>query len=70
MNAQGKGIVEVPTDLMRVGMEVFPIYGSDEAGWSMIPEDFTSPAPRGAKYSRSELFFALVNLNITPEGMA
>jgi hypothetical protein len=61
----------VNTKLLKVGMEVFPVYGDDCSGWSMDPIDLAPEAPRWIRYeSLDELFFALVNLNVGPEGQA
>jgi hypothetical protein len=61
----------VNTRLLKVGLEVFPVYGDERTGWSMDPIDLCPDTPKGLRYdSIDELFFALLNLNITPEGNA
>ena len=61
----------VNTRLLKVGVEVFPVYGDELSGWSMDPIDLTPETPRAVRYrSLDELFFALVNLNVSPEGLA
>lgn len=57
---------------LRVGGEVFPVYGDAVRGWSPRPQDFwglvqCSPYVYG---SLDELFFALVNLCVGPRGEA
>jgi hypothetical protein len=64
------GIV-VNTRLLKVGAEVFPVYGDDKSGWSVDPGDLYPQAPTWCRYrSCDELFFALVNLHVGPEGQA
>jgi hypothetical protein len=61
----------VSTKLLKVGLEVFPVYGDERQGWSMDPIDFAPETPRWLRYeSLDELFFALINLNVGPEGEA
>jgi hypothetical protein len=61
----------INTRLLQVGLEVFPVYGDDQSGWSMDPIDHLGESPRAHRYdSLDELFFALVNLNCSPEGQA
>lgn len=64
-------IEPVNTRLLKVGMEVFPVYGDERSGWSMDPIDLTPDTPKWLRYdSLDELFFALLNLNVMPEGRA
>jgi len=64
-------IEAVNTRLLQVGMEVFPVYGDERSGWSVDPIDLTPDTPKWLRYdSLDELFFALLNLNVTPEGQA
>jgi hypothetical protein len=64
-------IEPVSTRLLKVGLEVFPVYGDERSGWSMDPIDLTPDTPKWLRYdSLDELFFALLNLNVTPEGQA
>ena len=61
----------VNTRLLKVGLEVFPVYGDERSGWSMDPIDLTPDTPKWLRYdSIDELFFALLNLNVMPEGQA
>lgn len=61
----------VNAQLMKIGMEVFPVYGDEASGWSVDPVDLGPDKPQGFRYrSLDELFFALVNLNVSPEGRA
>ena len=54
--------------LLQIGAELIPIYGSDETGWSLEPSTL---APRVLLYrTREELFFALVNMQVSAEGSA
>ncbi|HYV56066.1 MAG TPA: hypothetical protein VE911_00915 [Candidatus Nitrosopolaris sp.] len=51
---------------LRVGGEVFPVYGDELRGWSLRPGDvsgLTACSPY-AYASLEELFFALVNLRV------
>jgi len=53
---------------LRVGAEVFPVYGDELRGWSPRADDFedmVSVSPY-VYTSLEELFFALVNLTIDP----
>jgi hypothetical protein len=57
---------------LRIGAEVFPVYGDAVRGWSPRLDDFRgftacSPYVYG---SLDELFFALVNLCAGPRGEA
>jgi hypothetical protein len=57
---------------LRVGGDVFPVYGDAVRGWSPRPDDFWGLA-RCSPYvyeSLDELFFALVNLCVAPRGEA
>jgi len=64
-------IEAVNTQLLKVGLEVFPVYGDERSGWSMDPVDLTPDTPKWLRYdSLDELFFALLNLNVMPEGRA
>ncbi|KKU48240.1 hypothetical protein A3H10_02505 [Candidatus Uhrbacteria bacterium RIFCSPLOWO2_12_FULL_46_10] len=60
----------VNTALLQIGREVFPVYGDDDTGFSILAEDLSPLNPKVLYESLDELFFALVNLNITPEGLA
>lgn len=66
-----RAVEPVGTKLLQIGVEVFPVYGGEGVGWSMDPIDFAPETPRWLRYdSLEELFFALINLNIGPEGQA
>ena len=63
--------VAVNARLLKVGLEVFPVYGDEASGWSVDPGDLYPQMPMWFRYqSLDELFFALVNLNVGPEGQA
>jgi hypothetical protein len=57
---------------LRIGADVFPVYGDEMRGWSPRADDFR----RGLASSPwvydsvEELFFALVNLCTAPRGDA
>jgi hypothetical protein len=55
---------------LRVGTEVFPVYGDAVRGWSLRPDDFGEvvggPPSIYVYGSLDELFFALVNLCTGP----
>jgi hypothetical protein len=57
---------------LRVGREVFPVYGDDVRGWSTLAGDFRGVASSSpfVYASVDELFFALVNLCVGPRGEA
>ena len=57
---------------LRIGADVFPVYGDEVRGWSPRADDFwrgltTSP---WVYDSVDELYFALVNLCTAPRGEA
>jgi hypothetical protein len=61
----------VPTTLLKVGLEVFPVYGDESSGFSMDADDISPKVSAQFRYrSIDELFFALVNLNCSEEGAA
>jgi hypothetical protein len=63
--------VAVNARLLKIGLEVFPVYGDEQTGFSVDPGDLYPNMPIWCRYqSLDELFFALVNLNIGPEGQA
>jgi len=57
---------------LRIGLEVFPVYGDDVRGWSPRAGDFRGLAACSPSVYASvdELFFALVNLCTGPRGDA
>ena len=64
-------IEPVNTQLLKIGQEVFPVYGDERSGWSMDPIDLAPETPKWLRHdSIDELFFALLNLNVMPEGRA
>ena len=64
-------VTAVNAQLIKVGLEVFPVYGDEASGWSLDPVDLAPNKPKAFRYrSLDELFFALVNLNLSPEGQA
>jgi hypothetical protein len=66
-----RAVDPVSTHLLKVGLEVFPVYGDEGVGWSMDPFDLNPEAPKWLRYdSIDELFFALLNLNVASEGEA
>ncbi len=71
MTEPAVGKSAVPTTLLKVGLEVFPVYGDESSGFSMDADDLQPTVSRQFRYrSIDELFFALVNLNCAEEGTA
>ena len=63
--------VTIDQRLIKIGADVFAVYGDDVSGWSADPKDLSPQVPLGFRYRTvDELFFALVNMNLTPEGRA
>ncbi len=63
--------VPVKRQLLKIGLEIFPVYGDEQLGWSVEAADLYAQTPPGFRYgSIDEIFFALVNLNLCPEGQA
>lgn len=61
----------VNTRLLQVGLEIIPVYGNDDCGWSLDFEQLPGRTPAGLRYeSLDELFFVLVNMNVCHEGTA
>lgn len=57
--------------LLRVGNEVFPVYGDERWGFTIDLGDFCCDSPEAGRYqSLEELYFALVNLHSAVEGKA
>ena len=57
--------------LLQIGLEVVPVYGDDTSGWSVEPGDLSRAMPMCFRYRTiDELFFALVNMNVSQEGRA
>jgi len=68
---QPQSEVAVNARLLKIGLEVFPVYGDEKSGFSVDPGDLYPQMPIWFRYrSLDELFFALVNLNISTEGQA
>ena len=68
---QPQSKIAVNARLLKIGVEVFPVYGDEESGFSIDPGDLCPHMPIWFRYrSLDELFFALVNLNISAEGQA
>ena len=71
MMTQTDSDVAVKARLLKIGLEVFPVYGDEQSGWSVDPGDLYPQMPMSFRYrSLDELFFALVNLNVSGEGRA
>ncbi|MFQ5665016.1 MAG: hypothetical protein ACE5I7_01160 [Candidatus Binatia bacterium] len=63
--------IAVNAKLLKIGQEIFPVYGDETSGWSVDPGDLYPQMPFWFRYqSLDELFFALVNLHVSPEGEA
>jgi hypothetical protein len=57
---------------LRVGGDVFPVYGDELRGWSPRAADFGSPQapPRFVYTSLDELYFVLVNLGTSRDAVS
>lgn len=61
----------ISTRLLKVGMELLPVFGDEDHGWSMDPVDLDPLAPSWCRYDTlDELYFALLNFNLCEEGRA
>ena len=59
------------TRFLQIGLEIVPVYGSDAYGWSLEVEEPSGRISAGLRYeSLDELFFVLVNMNVSAEGSA
>ena len=58
----------VKVSLLRVGLEVIPVCGDDHLGWSIDSGLQTSPMP--IYRTLEELYFALLNMQLSTEGSA
>ncbi len=68
---QPQGCVIHDQRLVKIGSDVFAVYGDDVCGWSTDPRDLYPEVPTGFRYRTfAELFFALVNMNLAYEGKA
>ena len=57
--------------LLQIGLEVIPVYGNEQSGWSVEAGDLNSETPRLFRYrTLEELFFALVTMTVSSEGQA
>lgn len=57
--------------LLNVGNEVYPVYGSDQLGWTLDSGDLHSEVATQFRYqSLDELFFVIVNFSISNNGTA
>lgn len=57
--------------LMNVGTEVYPVYGSDQLGWTLDSGDLHEGVASQFRYqSLEELFFVIVNFTIATNGRA
>ncbi len=55
--------------LLQVGLEVIPVCGDDDSGWTIDEGDHRPHTARQFRYgSLDELFFALVNYMVAPRG--
>lgn len=62
--------VSVNTRFLQIGLEIVPVYGNDDCGWSLDAEELPGTSV-GLRYeSLDELFFVLVNMNVSREGIA
>jgi hypothetical protein len=54
------------TYVLRIGHDLYPIYGHDACGWSIDRRDLSQPTTTQFRYdSLDEIFFALVNLHVS-----
>lgn len=58
----------VQARLLQVGAEIVPVYGDDTSGWSFEPGIQMTRMP--IYRTIDEIFFALVNMNLSIEGQA
>jgi hypothetical protein len=60
------------TRVVKIGADIFLVYGDDFSGWSLDPRDLYSQVPQTYRYGTfEELFFALVNMSLhSGEGQA
>jgi hypothetical protein len=57
--------------LLNVGNEVYPVYGSDQLGWTLDSGDLHSEVATQFRYqSLDELFIVIVNFTIATNGTA
>jgi hypothetical protein len=54
------------TYVVRIGHDLYPIYGHDACGWSIDRRDLLRPTATQFRYeSLDEIVFALVNLHLS-----
>jgi hypothetical protein len=57
--------------LLNVGTEVYPVYGSDQLGWTLDSGDLHADVGAQFRYQTlEELFFVIVNFSIATNGRA
>ena len=57
--------------LLNVGTEVYPVYGSDQRGWTLDSGDLHAEVATQFRYQTlEELFFVIVNFSIATHGRA
>jgi hypothetical protein len=57
--------------LLNVGTEVYPVYGSEQHGWTLDSNDLHEEVATQFRYqSLEELFFVIVNFTISTNGTA
>ncbi len=64
-------VLPVNARFLQIGLEVVPVYGNDQFGWSLDSEGGACRSSALLPYrSLDELLFVLINLNVTQEGTA
>ena len=67
----GEILSPVNTRYLKVGEEMFAVYGDPDSGWSLQQDDLQSGAGKCHRYrSIEELYFVLANLSVSPCGSA
>lgn len=57
--------------LLKIGLEVIPVYGNERSGWTVEGGISQFPTPQCFRYrTLEELFFALVTMTVNGEGEA
>lgn len=57
--------------VVKIGMDVFPVRGNSEQGWSLELSGASGAATDGCWYaSLEELMFVLINLSVATDGSA
>jgi hypothetical protein len=66
-----QAVTTVKAQLIQIGVEVVPVYGDQDSGWSLDAGDLSPQQQCTYRYSSlDELIFALLNFNASPEGRA